>query len=86
MKTTIRFSVECPHCGKMQTSETQPYAEIDGAILPVCTNCHHQFAIGWSIEIGVDVYKCDTDPADVHCSYSLTEDWDEEEGEENDQL
>lgn len=79
---TIRFTVECPHCKKQQTVEALSNGEIDGAALEECKKCHQPFVIGWTIEIGVDVFKCDPEPSDVQCDYSLSEGWDPDDPEE----
>jgi hypothetical protein len=79
---TIRFSVQCPHCSKKQIVEALSNGEIDGAALEECKGCHQPFVIGWSIEIGVDVFKCDAEPAEVDCTYSLSEGWDPDDPEE----
>lgn len=79
---TIRFAVECPHCKKQQTIEALSTGEIDGSALEECRKCHKPFVIGWTIEIGVDVFKCDPEPAEVQCTYSLSEVWDTDDPEE----
>lgn len=78
---SIKFTCGCPHCNQVQTVDVLSNGEIEGAALEVCTNpkCKKQFVIGWSLEVEADVYKCDSEAADVECNFTLSEGWDPDE-------
>ena len=70
---SIKFDYECPHCNAMNGVEAVSYGEIEGSVLSMCTRCAKQAVIAWSLEVEADVYKCESDAADVECNFSLSD-------------